>query len=251
MSTNAIPVHVALVDDTDTIGMAELAKMAAAFNQQILQDFAPIWPTKATVGAYPSDAAIPKGQWAVHIQKTLDQPGALGYHTNDQNQPVAYVELSETTSVTVSHELLEMLADPWGSRIHSAILPAGMENDFAQFGLKSAKDPVNYLLEVADPCEETSYPIQGVDVSDFLTPNWYRSVAIQTESYSKVNGCTAPRQVANGGYVSFGTESGEWFQVFNEGGSLQASDLGRFSRQAFANLREWADHGARLHRGRP
>jgi hypothetical protein len=245
MSTAAIPVHVALVDDTGKIEAAQLATMAGAMSEQIQHDFAPVWHVRASVGAYPT---APPATWAVHIQEKLDQPGALGYHTDNQNQPVSYVELTDDWTVTVSHEVLEMLADPWGSRLHAADLPAGVENDYARFGLASAHSRVSYLLEVCDPCEETNYAVGGLKLSDFLVPMWYRTNPSPALAYSHAGGCTQPRQVANGGYVSFGVPSGEWFQVFNQGGKLTVKDLGKFNKAEHGSIREWTDENARTFR---
>lgn len=247
MSTVAIPVHIALVDDTGQIGDAGMSRIAGALNQQIQADFAPVWHVRATVGAYPKEA-VPRGQWAVLIQNTLNEPGALGYHTDVHNQPISYIKMTDDVSVTISHEVLEMLADPWGNRMHGARLPAGLEDDYGRFGLRSRTSGVRYLLEVSDPCEATNYPVAGIPLSDFLLPAWYRSSAIGQFMYSHVNGCTEPRQVADGGYVSFSNSQGEWFQVFNEGGSLQISDLGNFDKAAFGSVREWVDRLARQHR---
>lgn len=244
--TAAIPVHVALVDDTGEYGLTKLQALAGALNEQIQADFAPVWKVAATVGAY---AKAPAGTWAVHIKRSLNQPGALGYHTDKNRQPIAYVELTDTVEVTVSHETLEMLADPYGSRPHKAQLPQGLAAKFGQFGLGSPTDQVSYLLEVCDPCEETSYPVGGIELSDFLLPPFYRSAPGPHVQYSHAGGCTLPRQVANGGYVSFSNpETGEWFQVFNEGGQLQVSDLGQFDASRYGSLREWTDEHARNHR---
>src|SRR5438477_10216427 len=105
MSTAAIPVHVALVDETGTIDPKDLATLAGAMSEQIQHDFAPIWQVSASVGAYPS---APANTWAVLVREKLDQPGALGYHTDDQHQPLAYVEMTKDWTTTVSHEVLEM-----------------------------------------------------------------------------------------------------------------------------------------------
>jgi hypothetical protein len=245
MSTAAIPVHVAVVDDTGNIAQAELATMAGAMSEQIQHDFAPAWQVRASVAAYP---AAPPGTWAVNIKNKLDQPGALGYHTDDQHQPLAYVEFTPDWTVTVSHEVLEMLADPWGSRVHTAELPDGMAGEFARFGLASAQTRVSYLLEVCDPCEATKYPVGGVQLSDFLLPTWYRTSPGPALAYSQVGGCDKPRQVADGGYVSFGVPTGEWFQVFNQGGNLTVKDLGKFNKAEYGSLREWTDEKARAFR---
>src|SRR3954469_19617908 len=129
--TSALPVHVALVDETNSIAADELAHVAGALNEQVLRDFAPVWHVRASVGAYPQ---APANTWAIRIRRSLDEPGALGYHTDDHNQPVSYVMLTQDWPVTCSHELLEMLADPWGSRMHGGRLPAGIEGRHAEFG---------------------------------------------------------------------------------------------------------------------
>ncbi|HWC87677.1 MAG TPA: hypothetical protein VG388_14150 [Solirubrobacteraceae bacterium] len=243
MSTAAIPVHVALVDDTGKIDSTELATMAGAMSEQIEHDFAPVWQVRASVGVY---ATAPAGTWAVHIQERLNQPGALGFHTDDQHQPVSYVERTADWTVTVSHEVLEMLADPWGSRMHSAELPDGV--DYTQFGLPSAQSRVSYLLEVCDPCETTTYAVGGVKLSDFLLPTWYRTNPSPALSYSQAGGCTKPRQVADGGYASFGVPTGHWYQVFNQGGNLTVKDIGQFNKADYGSLREWTDESARKFR---
>jgi hypothetical protein len=64
-------------------------------------------------------------------------------------------------------------------------------------------------------------------------------------TYSHAGGVTQPRQVAEGGYVSFARHDGEWFQVFNSHGRLVLRDIGRFDRQKFGSIREFTDHHAR------
>jgi hypothetical protein len=243
--TSALPVHVALVDETNSIAADELAHVAGALNEQVLRDFAPVWHVRASVGAYPQ---APASTWAIRIRHTLDEPGALGYHTDDHNQPVSYVMLTDDWSVTCSHELLEMLADPWGSRMHGGRLPAGLETEFRNFGLKHLTSHVSYLLEACDPPEATPYEVGDVQVSDFLTPAWYLAHPGGKQAYSFAGGCKAPREVAMGGYVSFVAPSGEWWQVFGESGGLTVRDLGQFDKARFSSLREFTDFSARAHR---
>jgi hypothetical protein len=130
----------------------------------------------------------------------------------------------------------------------SAQLPVGTELDFAQFGLRSKNDSVHYLIELCDPPEDTNYPVGGVALSDFLLPSWYRSAAGPDCKFSYAGGCHQPREVADGGYVSFANSTDEWFQVFNQGGQLQISDLGNFDKSQHASIREWADVNARVFR---
>lgn len=245
MSTAAIPVHVALVDETKQIDPGQLARVAGALNEQIQHDFAPVWQIKATVGAYPE---APPDTWAVRILQQLDDPNALGYHTDEGGQPLSKVLYTQEWTTTVGHEVLEMLADPWGWRQHHARLPYGLETAFAQFGLKAENSHVWYLLEVCDPPEAQSYEVGGVALSDFLLPSWYRSVPVAGR-FSIAGNCKEPRQVIDGGYVSFRSPTNqEWFQVFNEGGDMHVENLGTFDK-SHGSIREWTDAKARAHRG--
>lgn len=244
MST-AIAVHVGLVDQSGRVPQAELQKLAGALNEQVHNEVHKDWGVLASVGVYTAES-LPPHTWAVYLQEQLDQPGALGYHANDQtNQPEAFVELTSDYTVTVSHELLEMLVDPYGNRTHTAAVPQGI--DPSQVGLRSG-ERVAYLVEACDPCEAASYPVGGVSLSDYMLNRWYRSAPGRNAWFSHLGTCTAPRQVADGGYVSFGRADNEWFQVFNQSGSLQLQDIGQFSRADFASLREFTDHHARAYR---
>jgi hypothetical protein len=244
-----IPVHVALIDQSGEVMVAALELCAGALNEQIQADVAPVWNVRATVGYY-DNASVPPMTWQIVIEKQLDQPGALGYHTNtnNNNQPISYVAFTQDWSVTVSHELIEMLVDPFGNRTTSALLPLGMESQFAQFGLSTEIDRVHYLLEACDPCEGMSYPVGTVPMSDFLTPNWYRSAPVGCGSYSHAGGCKSPREVANDGYVSFCNSQNDWYQVFNQGGTMQVQNLGKFDATKFGSLREFVDTKAREYR---
>lgn len=244
MSTAALPVHVAIVDDTGSIQMSELQKVAGALNKQVTDEFFDDWKVLASVGAYYPDA-VPTGCWAVRIQQKLDQPGALGYHTDDHNQPISYVELTNDYTVTVSHEILEMLVDPWGNRLQSAESPLGI--DPSQFGI-TEHDRVEYLVEACDPCERASYLVGGVPASDYMLKRWYRTAPGRNRWFSHLGTCVEPREVADGGYVSFATANKEWWQVFNEGGSLRIQNLGAFSKGQYGSLREFTDVKAREHR---
>jgi hypothetical protein len=248
-----IPVHVALVDETGRFTTAELAEVSGALNEQVQADFRPIWGgPPATVGVYKT---APPNTWRIVLQENLDVSGALGYHTDANNVPVSYVdvinrqgELDPKWTVTASHELLEMLADPWGNRMHTARLPAGVLPD--DVGLPRPKDKrhanrVAYLVEVADPPEAESYEVGGVKVSDFITPDWYRSFPKVAEAYSHQGACVQPREVADGGYVSFMLPDGDWWQLFVVGGKQRYAHLGKFARETYGSLRTFTDFHSR------
>lgn len=237
MSTRAIPVHVALVDESGTVSASNLAEVAGALNEHVQADFAPVWHVHATVGAYQQ---APAGTWAIRLRRDIGEPGALGFHADENHQPYALVDVDDGDwSVTVSHELLEMLADPWGLRPHTAKRPEGVSQGSYR---------VRYLLEVCDPCEAFTYEVGGVEVSDFLLPGWYRTSPRGTDRYSFTGALTRPREVAPGGYVSWmDPGTGHWWQAFNRAGAIRLADLGRFDGRV-ALLREWTDEQARRRR---
>ena len=237
MTTAAIPVHVALVDESGSINASELASVAGALNEQVQADFAPAWKVAATVGAYPS---APPHTWRIELQEGLDEPGAAGYHSDEHHQPFAKVDLTAGDwTVTASHELLEMLGDPWGNRLHTAAaLP----------GWSGSSPRVRYLVELCDPCERFNYQVGGVPVSDFLLPAFYRSSRRAVVGYSHTGSLKAPLEVADGGYITFlDPETGDVWQRFVEGGRTEDKNWGPQQLGA-KSLREFADERAREYR---
>src|SRR3954462_12138665 len=124
MPTLSLAPTVAIVDETGQIDPAALTAYAGAQGAQVSGEFADAWPHAARANVI---AAQPgPHQWAVRIRRRLDEPGALGYHTDENGVPVSYVMLTQDWTVTASHEVLEMLADPSGSYTHSARVPQGV-----------------------------------------------------------------------------------------------------------------------------
>lgn len=247
-----IPVTVALVDESGTIDHASLVEVAGALNEQVNADLRSAWRDvpRAVVLPYAKGQEGPH-QWKLIGRAKLDEPGALGYHTNRANgQPVSYFQVGRDWTTTASHEALEMLGDPYGRRLHQARLPEGLAHTHASFGLKHPTSRVSYLVELCDPPEATAYEVGGVPVSDFVLPTWYRSsLSASARSYSHAGACPRPRVVADGGYVSFANPTtDEWYQVFVSRGRVSIRSLGRFDANDHQSLREWTDAVARAAR---
>jgi hypothetical protein len=238
MSTTAIPVHVALVDVSGTIKAPELAEVAGALNEQVQADIAPAWKVAATVGAYPK---APRGTWRIELHETIDVPGAAGYHADERGQPYAKVALSDGNwTVTASHELVEMIVDPTGSRLHTAAALSGWRGDSAR---------ARYLMEPADPCEETHYEVGGVPMSDFVLPAFYRSSPRGSlAAYSHTGAVTKPLEILEGGYISFldPTTDAMWQRFVVKGKNVDRELQAPQGR--ILNLREFFDEQARAYR---
>lgn len=195
--------HIVLVDQSDSGNRDDLKKMAAALETQVQRDFAPRYNTSCTVEALAIGAPIPDSAWAIGFFKDADQPGALGYHdTTPAGLPLAkvfpYLDRQDNSplSVTVSHELLEMLADPLLAK-----------------AVQSVIDGKFWALEVCDAVEEDMYEIDGVQVSNFVTPQYFEPphdlAGVVLDQMGLVK---EPYEVRPGGYMQYFDTKG-WHQV--------------------------------------
>jgi len=187
-----LPYHVALVSDESSITIQELSEVAGALQKQVTRDFGPIWQIAADVSAFASLERLPLDYWPIIIRDQIDE-NALGYHQDENGQPYSLVKYTNEWTVTASHELLEMICDPFGRRVVAGTSPV------------AGQGRVQFLVEVCDPCESEgfAYPVNGVTVSDFYTPHFFDPVTAPGVRYSFNNSLTAPYQVREGGYLSW------------------------------------------------
>ncbi|HXJ44186.1 MAG TPA: hypothetical protein VNH18_33170 [Bryobacteraceae bacterium] len=233
--------HVALVSDTPSIGFEGVSNVSAAIQKQVTRDFGPLWNVNATVDAFPTLEAVPVDYWPVIIRDDINEPGAAGFHTDKNGQPFALVQADITWGLTVSHETLEMLADPFGNRTIAGSPPPQATGP----AKKLAR--VLYLVEVCDPPEDESFAYQsnGVLVSDFITPHYYDPTLSASVRYSFGGNVKAPHQVLKNGYVSFGDPAtNHWYQVLVQKGKAVTKSLGILNT-AGRSLRETIDHESR------
>ena len=245
MST--LPHQVALVSDTTVVSFSDIAAVGAALQKQAIRDFGPIWQVSATVSAFDTLESVPVDYWPVIVLNNIDQPGAAGYHTDGNGQPVSLVEADDQWQLTASHETLEMLADPFGNRTIAGSPPPQAPQPLA------ALKRVTYLVEVCDPCEDAqfAYGVNGQQLSDFITPHYYDPGGASGAQYSFRGNVKAPHTVLESGYVSFGDPvTTQWYQIMVENGQPKVQDLGKLSRNG-RSLRETIDDLVRNLRKKP
>jgi hypothetical protein len=244
---NKLIAHVALVSDTSQVTFADVSPVAAAMQKQVARDFGPMWEVTATVDAFDKLESVPVDYWPVILRDDISAPGAAGYHTDNQGQPLSLVQADASWPLTVSHEILEMLADPFGNRTVAGSPPPQAPNPVSAF------PRVVYLVEVCDPCESDAcaYPVNGIQVSDFITPHYYDPSGASGIQYSFRGTVKAPHTVLDGGYVSFGNPTdNHWYQIFVTGGQVQLRDLGVIQPTNGKSLRELVDSAVRTARSR-
>jgi hypothetical protein len=212
------PRFLALVSETSRVSSSQLARVAAALNKQATRDITQLWGVQASVDAFSDLEDVPLGYWPMIVRDDIGFPGAAGIHLDEDGQPFALIQHSNSWSLTASHEAVEMMVDPLGDRL------------IAGPSLKEDQGRVEYLVEVADPSEaaEFGYTINGILMSDFYGPQFFDPVAAQGVRYSFTGAITEPRQVLRGGYISWHEPiSGHWWQLVHFGAGPQFRDLGR------------------------
>jgi hypothetical protein len=190
-------INISVINASTVLSDADVQKVVPALQTQVHRDFAPAWGIDAELNFVPHGKRPAPNTWWLAVLDNSDQAGALGYHDiTRQGLPLGKVfaksdmQFGLQWSVTASHELLEMLADP------DINLTAFVQKDMQHGRL--------FAYEVCDAVEadELGYQIDGVLVSDFVFPSWF-------ESFRKSNGtqfdyCKLVKesfQLLKGGYI--------------------------------------------------
>jgi hypothetical protein len=213
--------QLALVAETNSIDSSELSRVSAALQKQASRDLSPIWDVSATVDAFQRLEDVPIGYWPVLVQDDIGTDAA-GVHLDKDNQPFALVSSGDGWAMTASHEVLEMLVDPFGNRLIAGDSPV------------EDQGRVEFLVEVCDPSEaaEFGYSVNGVQLADFYTPHYFDPVKADGVRYSFTTAITEPRQVLRGGYLSWHDPvSDHWFQLQFFGPTPKVADLGVLATQ--------------------
>lgn len=234
-------VQVGLIDATSTvINPSFMAEVARALTIQATRDFAPVWGVGASVSVLPDTGSVPVDVWPIFLVDQLP-PGEGGFHMDKAGQPYSMVIASADDNewtLDASHELLEMLADPQGSRTQPANAITVTNGKIVP-----ATGTVQYLVEVCDPVEaETySYEINGIMVSDFILPSFYDDAYKTGTQYSFRDNLVEPLEILPGGYISWETAEGDWQQILfvDPNSAPYVNDLG--AATAGRGIRAWID----------
>lgn len=189
-------IHISVINASSVLTDAQVSAAVPALQTQISRDFAPAWGTDAHLDFVPLSGRPAAGSWWLSILDDSDQADALGYHdVTSDGMPLGKVfarsdiRYGYQWTVTASHELLEMLADP--------------DINLCALVMMSTSSRL-YAYEVCDPCEADAlgYKIGDVLVSDFVLPTWFERL----RGRHQVDFCKhllTPLTLAPGGYMSF------------------------------------------------
>ena len=186
------------------IPYTEFIAALRAVNYQIKNQFVPAWGMPATLVYQKADGPASDPQTedraVLYVVREADIEGALGYHAaNNGGTPYGFVfldiaeQIGEPWTVTLSHEALELIADPLTN-----LLAAGPHPRYPS-------RLVFHWLEMANAVQDSTYLINGVAVSDFVLPHYF-TVDEEPKRPNRYLS-TAPNLpsfgVAAGGYVGF------------------------------------------------
>lgn len=141
-----------------------------ALQIQVTRDFKTAWGVDATV-VYAEEGEKYPNAYRINIRATAkeEEKGFLGYHFSERGYPVATIFAEEdlkddkTISDTLSHEVLEMLADP-------------ACNLYAHRPADGHRPARGYFFEVCDAVQTVKYVINGHAVCNFVYPEWFEQV---------------------------------------------------------------------------
>jgi len=178
----------------------DLDDLIAAMQVYVDKHVVPVWSTPAKLI---KSTDFVKGAWGIVFLDDADQPGALAYHDlTPDGWPLSKVFVRTTlanhdlVSVSASHELVEMLVDP------------------AVNMMTTGPDPkLMYAYESADPVEELSFPVNGLDMSDFVYPSYFEGFRKPgSTQFDHLNKVKKPFEILSGGYqIIF--KNGKWTQI--------------------------------------
>lgn len=211
--------RITIVDIDSGVPLAEIQRTAAALQHQVREHFSPEWGIGAEAIVTGAVSSAP-GEWRMELRKVPTLDGALGYHDEtDDGQPILYVFPEACSgdgsawSSCASHEALEALADPWLRR------------------LVQLSDGHIAALEVCDQVESDSYLIDGIQVSNFNTPeNFEPPKNLTGVKFDYLGLQTKPFEIRPGGYAQV-LVNGVWKQLGEKLAYRRVvSDLGLVSR---------------------
>jgi hypothetical protein len=198
--------QIAVLNESTKMTDAQVEALTPALGTQWNRDLHTVWRVEmATFTFYPKGVAAPPSDWQLVFLDNSDQAGALAYHDLTQaGLPLSKVfvetiqKAGDPVSVAASHELCEMAVDPW------------LANAFQD------SKGVFWAAEVCDPVEDPqfAYMIDGVLVSDFITPDWFVSgVNWGATSFDFKGHVTKPFEVLAGGYAQYFNPQRGWVEV--------------------------------------
>lgn len=208
-------IQISLANQSTLFSDKDLPALANALQIQVSRDFFPAWGVDAQIFYTPTGKHPTANHWVIALLDDADQAGALGYHDlSVSGMPLGKAFVRTTladgglVSVTVSHELLEMLGDP------DVNLTAQLDTKLYAYEVSDAveSDADGYAIVIPSGWDGAG---TSVTVSDFVLPSWFETFRT-SRPFDFKGHITAPLQLLPGGYIGMmdlNNLSAGWQQV--------------------------------------
>jgi hypothetical protein len=217
---HVVGIKIAIVNRSTVIPDADVESATKALQRQVTEHFAPAYGYGAELIFVGKDNQSPDGYSQLLVLDTSDDASALGYHDlTEAGFPLGKsfaksdIDGGYSWTVTLSHELLEMLADP------DLNLSAQVDGPDGRMKF--------YGYEICDAVEgdQYGYLIDGVKVSDFVFPAYFEGFHKDGKQYDYRNLLKLPcPAMLDDGYLSvMDPSSGRgWSQIYARRRSAEA-----------------------------
>jgi hypothetical protein len=209
---------VSIVNESSTIADKDIESIVAALRKQITDHLSPAWGVSADLNFIPKGQKVPSGNWIISVLDQTDEPDYVSYRDLSRDGlPHAKIfaqtakERGISWTLTISHELMEMLVNPRDK------LSIFIDEERGDSTNKAAGKL--YPIQVADPCsaENDGYSIDGVLVSDFVYPSWFDPNATKNARFDHQDNIKNPLQICEGGnVVVYEVKAGRWNRIVND-----------------------------------
>jgi hypothetical protein len=190
---------IVVVNKSDWLPARDLERVVAAAQKQVDRDFFPLWGWRAKLEI--RNEQPERGAMCIIMlnEPGKDDEGAEGYHFSDEGLPTTYIftrdekgKRVENYAPTMSHEVLEMIADP-GVNLYAD----------GYYITKTGRHMSAFIpYEVCDPVQENTYEINGRTMSDFVVPEWFEYEHKRNSMrFSFLDAVAEPFELAPGGYT--------------------------------------------------
>lgn len=197
-------IHVAVENKSTILTGTDVDAICEALTYQATYHIAPAWKL-STVSV---QRKVPvTTDWLLVFLDDSDQAEALGYHEDAANGlPIMKVfvrscrESGVSESACASHELAEALVDP--DLIRTTMAPGKV-----------------WACEIGDPAQAITYAVKGVEVQDFVTPQWFGAKPTPGSKLCHTGEIHKPFEVPRGGYAQYSTDLRNWHSIGMELGA--------------------------------
>lgn len=204
---------------THYISDATIRKDLPAWQSAANHQLARYWHTAPVRLRFLGRKQAPKDSMVALFKQKGPISQALAFHEVLLGSPAIVVYAGTdnyygySNSVSFTHELFELLADPTISQTNQ-----GYPYPYFYVGTNQfTQNPGTvWSNEVADPVEKYVWRLDGVPISDFVTPNWFNDHV--TGPFDFMGVVQSPFVIAKGGYACFYTGQWECPQNFKDAG---------------------------------